>query len=142
VVDNPNSQLATILRNQQQGIEQSGLSQNANNTFFSGLHLKADQNIYDQSSRERLAAQQEFENALSGYLQQLREAQDARAGVIGSTGASAIDRYLSRDPIAGADAPPPAAPPAPARPSTPAYHPPAKAGGGTKAKKTVKKKGK
>lgn len=110
-VQNPNSALATILRQEGQGIEQSGLAQNANNTFFSGLHLKADQNIRDQAARDRLTAQQEYEQAQSGFLQQLRQAEDERSGIISSTGASAIDRLLAREPIPGSQTPsPPSSP--------------------------------
>lgn len=105
-VENPNSRLSTILRGENQNIEQSGLRSNANNTFFSGLHLRADQEIRDQASRERLAAQQEYESAMNELNNLMLQAENERAGVYGSTGASAIDRELEREPVPGAAAPP------------------------------------
>lgn len=104
-VENPNSRLATTARNEAQGVEQSGLRSNANNTFFSGLHLRADQEIHDQASRERLAAQQEYESSMNNLMNLLAQAEQARSGVYSSTGASAIDRELGREPIPGAGPP-------------------------------------
>jgi len=114
-VENPNSRLATAQRAEDQGIEQSGLAQNANNTFFSGLHLRADQLIHDQAARDRLAAQQEYENAKAELDNLIAQAGNTYSSAIRDTGASAIDRVLSQEPIPGPAPPPHVTKPGPAQ---------------------------
>lgn len=98
VVDNPNSALATIGRTTAANVQGEKDVRERANTYFSGMHLKQQNEIQDQANRERLAAFQEYQDAV-GRINVLKQQSEAdKAQVYGKTGGTAIDRYLGQDP--------------------------------------------
>lgn len=98
VVDNPNSDLSTI--NKEEGTQRVSTNNSLNNQnlFFSGVNQKAQNAITEGASGRRAGAYQKFKDSEQKLLEILARARTARDTVYRDTGASDITADLAQPP--------------------------------------------
>jgi hypothetical protein len=115
VVDNPNSDLATIQRNEGLQHINLGNQMNANNLYFSGTNQKGQESLSTEASRQRTNAYQRWKDAEQRLLTAIATAGAKRNDVYRTTGADDIATALAQPPqatgTAPGDEPPPEATP-------------------------------
>jgi hypothetical protein len=106
----PNSQYATLGRQETQGLNDVDETQNQGNTFFSGMRLKGRQDLSDDIQRQRLAATTSYEDQLRQYAQALSAARGDYGLALSQADQADIDAALAQDPQPAGPMPGPAPP--------------------------------
>lgn len=98
VVENPNSALSKIRRSEQLGLRNVEQGENRNNTFFSSLRLGNQQHVTDQASRERLSAQERYQEAYRKWTTGSHEALARLQEILRQAEAGEIEKALGEAP--------------------------------------------
>jgi hypothetical protein len=98
VVDNPNSDLSTIARNEALQHTNLGNAMNAQNLFFSGTNQKGQTSVVNEAAKQRSDAYQRFKDAEQRLLTSLATAQAKKRDVYRTTGADDIAAALALPP--------------------------------------------
>ena len=134
LTNTPNSAVATIGRNMAARQKALRENQNAQNTFFSGMHLAGQREEEDEAGRQRIAAKAEYDAAVRELTNALLGLQGSRNEAFGAANAYDLEQAKQTPPEASDEPPPDEAPAAPA-PVTPAD-----VGARTSTKRTPAKK--
>jgi len=106
-IENPNGALASIQRQLDASKKSVGLQRNEANTFFSGMHVDDLQQLNTNADLQRLAAKQEYDQAIYELGQTLLRARQSKDARIAATGAADIEAALNNPPEARDDSPAP-----------------------------------
>lgn len=94
----PNSLFASLARDEEQGLRDTGVGYNQNNAFYSGFRLQDEQKLRDEMGRQRLGGGTQYTDALRQFASALGAAQSDYGLAMGEADQMDIDAALAAEP--------------------------------------------